>query len=253
MTNIGFSTGAIAKGKFWAALKLLEEAQVGAVELSALRLEELEPLVSALPAINLSSFAFVSLHCPSSFAEEDEKYILDLLERVAERNIPIVVHPDVIYNPLRWAPLGSLLLIENMDKRKAVGRTVHEMNKWFDVLPNSRMCLDVGHARQVDPSLLELSLLLSVFAERIAELHISEVNTQSQHEPISDGAVSAFRALADWIPVGVPVIIESLIDRGQSTIRKEIEQAYRALFGTHNVSNANEASGVSNSASAIAK
>ena len=34
-----------------------------------------------------------------------------------------------------------------MDKRKAVGRNVEELQKFFWVLPEARFCLDVGHAR----------------------------------------------------------------------------------------------------------
>ena len=104
----------------------------------------------------------------------------------------MVVHPDVIFEPERRRALGSRLLIENMDKRKAVGRTVEELKPFFAQLPEAGFCFDIGHARQVDPSMTEASLLLRAFAGRLREVHMSEVNTASRHDPISLNAVARF-------------------------------------------------------------
>ena len=128
-----------------------------------------------------------------------------------------------------WLPLGRRLLIENMDKRKPVGRTVVELGRIFKELQEARFCFDLGHIRQVDPSMTEAVLILREFGDRLAEVHISEVNTSSRHDPISTSAVRAFKFIANHIPESVPIVIESLIDEGQSDIRTEVESARESL------------------------
>lgn len=227
MRRIGFSTGAVARGDFRRALQLLRVQDIEVVELSALRVHELEPLVAALPALDLNSFSFVSLHAPSRFQPGDEIAVVQALSRVSD--IPIVVHPDVIFTPERWVRLERRLLIENMDKRKPVGRTTAELVPIFKALPAAAFCFDVGHARQVDPSMTESVLLLRDFGDRLAEVHISEVNTSSRHDPISTSAVAAFQLVAKYIPDDTPIVIESLIDAGQSDILTEVQSAREAL------------------------
>lgn len=225
MRPIGFSTGALAKGDFRAALAILRRHQISVVELSALRLSELEPLCRAIPTLDLSPFTFVSVHAPSRFAPEEESTVIEHLNAVARLGYPVVVHPDVILNPDRWATLGNRLLIENMDKRKPIGRTVGELRDIFSVLPLAGFCFDVGHARQVDPSMTEAALLLHAFRDRLAEVHMSEVNTASRHDPISPNAVLAFSSVMSAIDFDVPIILESLIDQGQSDVQTEIARA----------------------------
>ena len=76
MREIGFSSGALSKSDFRTAIELLRGEHITAIELSALRMEELEPLVLALPTLVLESFSYVSLHVPSSFPEESEEIVL---------------------------------------------------------------------------------------------------------------------------------------------------------------------------------
>ena len=143
--------------------------------------------------------------------------------------LPVVVHPDTIYTPEKWKRLGGRLVVENMDKRKPTGRTVSEMRTIFDALPDARFCFDIGHARQVDPSMTEASLLLRAFGDRLELVHISEVNTASRHDPISPNAVRAFQCVARYIPESTPIILETLIDSGQSDIQTEITRAREGL------------------------
>ncbi len=227
--RIGFSTGAIAKGDFRAALAILRNHRVDAVELSALRLVEREPLSRAIAELDLPAFGFVSIHAPSRFGPEEEKWVVDRLGDLAGRGFPIVAHPDVVYQPARWAGLGSRLLIENMDKRKPVGRTVDELRGLFSALPEAGFCFDIGHARQVDPSMTEAAMLVRAFGNRLQEVHMSEVNTASRHDPISRNAVRAFAPVMASVDAGVPVILESLIDQGQSDVGAEIRRA-REVF-----------------------
>lgn len=229
MRRIGFSTGALARGDFRRALELLRSQAVEVVELSALRMRELEPLVSAIPPMDLRYFSFVSVHAPSWFPIESEAWVVDQLSAVTEYGLPVVVHPDVLFTPARWHRLGNKLLVENMDKRKATGRNVGELQPVFQWLPAAGFCFDIGHARQVDPSMTESSLLLGAFSDRLAEVHISEVNTASRHDPISPNAVIAFQSVARHIPEEVPIVLETLIDKGQSEIQIELERAREAL------------------------
>jgi hypothetical protein len=75
----------------------------------------------------------------------------------------------------------------------------------------------------------EAALLLQAFGERLAEVHISEVNTASRHDPISRNAVLTFRKVARYIPQETPIILEPLIDEGQSELDVEIRCACQAL------------------------
>lgn len=229
MRRIGFSTGAIARGDFKTALAILRQHELAVVELSALRVDELAPLVAALPSLDLERFSFVSIHAPSRFGRDSEQAVVDQLSVFVRAGFPVIVHPDVIFEPERWSDLGAGLVIENMDKRKAVGRTVQELSEVFGRFPGARFCFDIGHARQVDPSMTEASLLLNAFGDRLVEVHMSEVNTASRHDPISPNAVIAFSALAKFIPEDIPIILESLIDYGQSDVQTELQQAHNAL------------------------
>src|SRR5260370_1424941 len=222
MRRIGFSTGALARGDFRKALAILRQHNVAVVELSALRIEELTPLVTALPSLDLERYSFVSVHAPSRFARDSEKWVVGQLCLLVERGYPVIVHPDVIFDREKWRVLDSRLVIENMDKRKAVGRTVRELGEIFEMLPAARFCFDIGHARQVDPSMTEAALLLKGFGDRLVEVHMSEVNTASRHDPISFNAVIAFSTICASIPEEVPIILEPLIDQGQSDVETEL-------------------------------
>ncbi len=128
---------------------------------------------------------------------------------------PIVVHPDTIHDFKLWIRFGKRLAIENMDRRKPIGRTAGELQEIFDCLPDASLCFDVGHARQCDTSMTEAYLILSKFAGKLAQVHISEVNSASQHDPISHGARLAFQRIAGMIPEAIPIIIESRVTSTQ--------------------------------------
>jgi len=228
MRPIGFSTGAIAKGDFRRALDIMAPFGLPAVELSALRPRELPRLAEAASELNLSEYRYVSVHAPSSFPVADERRVVLLLRGLADRGWPIVVHPDVIFTDALWTEFGNKLLIENNDKRKPVGRTARELRVLFARFPKAGLCFDIGHARQVDPTMNEAYLILQGEAD-LSQVHISEVSSFSRHEPLSSAAVEASRRVADLVPEHVPVILETLIDQGQSTIEEELRRASEAL------------------------
>lgn len=80
---IGFSTGALTLGDYRHALRILADKEVNAVELSALRQEELKPLVEGLENLDLRKFQYIAFHAPSSLEPSFEGTALELLEQVA--------------------------------------------------------------------------------------------------------------------------------------------------------------------------
>ncbi len=227
MRPIGFSTGALAYGDFRQGLTALRGKHTATVELSALREKELAPLVNALDSLDLQGYTYISVHAPSKFEKEQEKAIVDLLGTVASRGWRIVLHPDAIRDVVLWNSFGPLLLIENMDKRNICGRTERELSDIFARLPEAGLCFDIGHCRQVDPTMNEAYLILRAFGDRLRQLHVSEVNSRSTHDPLSSAAIDAFRAVSSLIPENIPLILESPVR--EEDINREIELARLAL------------------------
>ena len=233
--RIGFSTGALERGNFFSAVKWMQREHIKSIELSALRMEELKPLVDSLDSLPTNQFQYVSFHAPSSFPKESERHVVQLLKQVAKHGWNIIVHPDVIRRPALWRQFGKQLLIENMDRRKSVGRTVGELDGIFKKLPEARLCLDVAHARQLDTTLTLLSQIIGHFAEQIAEIHISELDSFCQHKPMSSSAVYDYQKLSKKLNRKLPVIIESVLDENSDKHRlkvnrlEEFELAFKAL------------------------
>jgi hypothetical protein len=221
--RVGFSTGALERGDFRKALGWMSDHEMRTVELSALRFDELEPLIRRLDKIDVSdsNFDYVSFHAPSYFSPDQEERVIELLQPVKERNWNIVVHPDVLFTPERWSCFGRNLLIENMDRRKPVGRNSRELSWFFDVLPEAQFCLDLAHARQIDPTLMVLKRLASDFKDRIAEIHISELDPYCKHVPMSNWAILDYQQITCDLDPFIPVIIESMLDGDLESIRME--------------------------------
>jgi hypothetical protein len=210
MRDIGFSTGAIALDDFRHALKQLAAYPTRAIELSALRLKELRPLITALPDLDLTKYRYISMHIPSAFSAAEEVGLVSLLKDVPS-NWTLVLHPDSIHNHELWHSLSSRIALENMDRRKKCGRTAKELSLCFDLLPEAMFCFDIGHARQFDPSMAEAYTILTTFSDRLVQVHVSEVDAQSRHAVITYAAELAFREVAHLIPDGIPLILESRV------------------------------------------
>jgi hypothetical protein len=227
MRPIGFSTGALAYADFRTGVNILLENRVSVIELSALRQNELAPLIGALDSLDLSFFKYISFHAPSQLEQGTEKEVVTLLLEVVRRRWPVIVHPDVMEDFDLWGSLDELLFVENMDKRKSVGRTASELAVVFERLPKAFLCLDLGHARQVDPTMSEAALILERFGSRLGQLHISDVNSRSTHDPLTAGALMAFSRIAHLIPDEVPIVLESPV--GSAQVKVEMELARAAL------------------------
>jgi hypothetical protein len=227
MRSFGFSTGALAFGDFRKGLELLRTTDARAVELSALREHELPSLMDALDELPLQPFDYVSVHAPSRLASTAERDVARMLLRCIDRGVRVVLHPDAIQDPGCWRDFGYLLCVENMDKRKPTGRTAAELQQFFAELPQASLCLDLAHARQIDTTLGVARFILTEFGgERLAQVHLSELDTRSHHGPLSMAAVHAIRSIAHWIPP-VPVILESVVQESQ--ISDELAMARRCF------------------------
>jgi sugar phosphate isomerase/epimerase len=223
--KIGFSTGSIAFGDVRRGLEIATHRRTNAVELSALREDELDPLLELLDELNnnLTTFSYISFHAPSKRERTSEADFVSKLQQVADRGWAIIVHPDVIEDFPLWRPLRDAVCIENMDKRKKFGRTAAQLKLVFDQLPDATFCFDIGHARQVDPTMQEASTLLRDFRSRLRQIHMSYVNSQSQHERLNYESILAFQRVARWIDQSIPIILETPID--QDEVDDEISAA----------------------------
>lgn len=215
MRATGYSTGALAKGDFATALGWVQGTDSDAIELSALRENELPGLIAGIENLDLSNFKYRSIHAPKDFSRASEIGIVSLLLPLVKQGFFIVLHPDAIHDADAWKPLGSKLCLENMDARKSTGRTVEELALWFGKLPEASLCLDLGHARNVDPTMCEAIRLIMSFGNRLAEIHISEVGTSGDHVGMSKGCVNSFRSLAGRLKHGAAVIVESQVGRAE--------------------------------------
>ena len=219
MFKIGFSTGALAKGDIAHGIEMARELGLAIIELSALRLREMDTLVNVVAAQDFADFEYVALHAPASFDPSDEKAVVDTFAALAHSNRwPVIVHPDTISNFELWRPFESLLYVENMDKRKPRGRTVEELEDIFTYVPNAQMCFDIAHAKQVDSSMTEAFRILRNFRDRIRHLHISEVGSDSRHRQVSDGAFRAYNEVASSIPCDLPAVLESVVSESEAPL-----------------------------------
>jgi hypothetical protein len=220
--NIGFSTGSIAYGDFRSALYVLNQTESNVIELSALREAELMPLLNDLDNLDLNHFKFISFHAPSKRQNLSEAEFVEQLHRVAQKGWSIIVHPDIIVDFELWRSLGKYLCLENMDKRKPIGRTTKDMEILFEKLPDATFCFDIAHVRQVDPTLMEGFSMIKKLGSRLKQLHISEVNSESKHQPLTFESILAFSTMASLIPNDVPIVLESPVKSDQ--ILREMEK-----------------------------
>ncbi|HQR42019.1 MAG TPA: TIM barrel protein [Gemmatales bacterium] len=208
MRPIGFSTGSLMPGQVRRALEILAPHATTAIELSALRMSELPELLAGVEAATLDGMKYISFHSPSRWQPLSDRDMLIQLQPMIERGWPIIVHPDVITDWEVWARLGSQLVVENMDGRKPMGRTVQELEAVFRKLPQARFCFDVGHAYQMDSHQRLGNDLLAAYGDRLVEIHLSEVNDDYTHQPMSEAFIDAVRPLLVKCPA-VPIILET--------------------------------------------
>ncbi len=228
MRPIGFSTGALAHSNFREALRMLRDERITAVELSALRITEWKPLFLSLNQLDVNQFDYVSVHLPSRMTAQEERAVAtDVLESRPGWVWPVIVHPDAISDWSLWRELGPLVCVENMDMRKEIGRTDRELDLIFDKLPESRLCFDIGHAWQVDPTMGAAYWILKYFQLKLVQVHVSEVNSRSKHDTLSYTTMESFRQVAHMVPAHIPLILETPVS--QAEMSTEMHKARFAL------------------------
>jgi hypothetical protein len=114
-----------------------------------------------------------------------------------------------------------------MDKRKPTGRTVRELASVFKQLPEATLCFDIGHVRQFDRTMTEARLILREFGSKLRQVHVSEVNTRSKHDPLSYVSILGFREVAHLIPEHIPLILETPV--AEADMMMEIKKVREAL------------------------
>jgi hypothetical protein len=95
-----------------------------------------------------------------------------------------------------------------MDARKDDARTVAELARYFDALPDARFCFDVAHAQLNDPSLRLAHELLDAFGDRLAEVHVSSIEPDGDHVPLRAPDAEAFLPVLERC-AGVPWVLEA--------------------------------------------
>jgi hypothetical protein len=207
---LGASTGYMsdARGDWPAMVAEALETSPFAAELAALSEGELPGLEAYLATEPELPFAYLSVHAPVKHLRMPEAELVRRLTRLAPLVDAIVVHPDAMDDPRAYRPLGSCLVLENMDARKATGRTVAELAPYFVVLPEAGFCLDVAHVLSVDPTMEAGQRLLDAFAGRLRHLHVSSVDDGCGHVPLTVEHEGRYGQLLRRCP-DVPWILEA--------------------------------------------
>jgi hypothetical protein len=207
---LGASTGYMsdARGDWPAMVAEALETSPFAAELAALSEGELPGLEAYLATEPELPFAYLSVHAPVKHLRMPEAELVRRLARLATVVDAIVVHPDAMDDPRAYRPLGCCLVLENMDARKATGRTVAELAPYFAALPEAGFCLDVAHVLSVDPTMEAGERLLDAFAGRLRHLHVSSVDDGCCHVPLTVEHEGRYAELLRRCP-DVPWILEA--------------------------------------------
>lgn len=179
-----------------------------AIELSALSERELPNLIEFLSKMTQLPFRYISVHAPSKGMTMHEPELTRVLAELPRWIDAIVVHPDVIEEPGNYAPLGRRLVIENMDDRKGDGRNATELGHYFDALPEAGLCFDVAHAGSIDRTMAVGAEILDTFTNRLRHVHLSSLDANSHHVPLSPSDANRFSSLLDRCR-DVPWILEA--------------------------------------------
>jgi hypothetical protein len=184
-----------------------------AVELAALSEPEFLSLCAWLEEhVHELPFRFLSVHAPTKARELPEDELVALLCALPPAVDAVVVHPDAMHDPRAYAPLGRTLVVENMDGRKPTGRTAGELRPYFDALPDAGFCLDVPHVGSVDTSLATAHELLDAYGERLSHVHVSSVDADCHHVPLTAADEEAFAPVLSRCR-DVPWILEADLPR----------------------------------------
>ena len=192
---LGASTGWMdaERGDWPALVDRALSVSTFAVELAALDEAELPAVEQYLLSRPPLPFRYLSLHAPSKSRRMPEPELIARLAALRGCVDAIVVHPDTLEDPAAWRALGPALVLENMDPRKLDGRTTAELERYFGLLPEAGLCLDVAHAAAIAPD--EGERLLDAFAGRLRHLHVSSLDSDCRHTALDPADERAWEPL----------------------------------------------------------
>lgn len=184
---IGIATGVFveARGDWPTLVEIARGVSPFVTELTALSESELPYLLRYLGVAEDLAFAYLSVHAPSKGRKVPEAELIEMLRSLPSAVEAIVVHPDTMVEPIAYRRLGHRLVLENMDMRKATGRTADELSPYLEALPAAGLCFDVAHAANIDGSLREGHHLLTRFADRLRHVHVSSLDASGHHVPLT--------------------------------------------------------------------
>lgn len=221
--QFGFPSGKLDKLKLWQAIERNLAISSKAIEVTALRYCEFDSILDDVSMTYIPDDTEVSFHAPASFSWWQEMYIAYRLRNKPYDRLPVVLHPDTLRDPANWEPFHNRLRIENMDLRKSTGITVEDLRPFFERLPDAEWCFDVGHARQVDPTMDLAKHLLDAFGDRLGEIHMSVVLPCGKHSAMTEEATEDYRKLFAGMHIRVPVILETLLD--DESMKRDVQLA----------------------------
>ena len=206
---IGASTGYLTglRGDWRGLLETVEQTSSFATELAALSEPELVGLRNFLGRIGPLPFRYLSIHAPVKHLEANEDEMIAWLQGMPAQVSAIVAHPDTIEDPSLYRGLGGRLVIENMDARKATGKTVEQLAPVFAELPEAGFCFDIAHAWSIDPTMQLADELLDSFGERLRHVHLSSLQ-DGKHVPVLPEHEALFQPILDRCR-DVPWILEA--------------------------------------------
>lgn len=185
---LGTSTGHLVelRGQWDLLVRRALDVSTLVVEIAALSEPEFVTLCDWLAGAGRGlPFRFVSVHAPTKHLAMPEDELVARIAALPAAVDAIVVHPDVLRDPARFAPLGRQVVVENMDSRKSDGRTAAELEPYFAALPDAGFCLDVPHACSIDPTMGVAHDLLDAFGDRLRHVHLSSVDAAGHHLPLT--------------------------------------------------------------------
>ena len=207
---LGASTGYMAelRGDWEAQTASARALSPFAVELSALAERELDALLAYLASEPALPFRYLSVHGPSKGRALPESELVELLAELPDAVDAIVMHPDTLDDAEPYLQLGERLVLENLDARKELGRTAEELASLFEALPQAGFCFDIAHAWSIDPTMAAAGELLDAFADRLRHVHLSSLDEQLHHVPLTPEHERLFEPLLARC-ADVPWILEA--------------------------------------------
>ena len=207
---LGASTGIFeeARGRWGLLAELAGDTSSFAIELAALDESELDGLLAYLATEPDLPQRYVSVHGPVKGRVRSERALVEALGSLPAWVDAIVLHPDTLGDVGLYRALGDRLVLENMDARKAGGRTAGELAPLFAALPDAGFCLDVAHVDSIDPSLAAGEELLDHLGARLRHVHVSSMAADCCHVALRDEDEERFCPLLARC-IDVPWILEA--------------------------------------------